>query len=176
MESGRQKLEQLSYAQEEELVSDTSLLLVAYLAVNGYGFKEIIEEYKFEEPELIRLLIKLDHIRLIELLPGNRIRRLISPQFQWRSGGPIQSFFIKFMKDDFFNSRFDGENELYMFLPGMLSNSSQEKMHEKLTEVARQFANFNERDQRLLPTLRRGYTLLLATRPWRPGIFRDHHK
>ena len=176
MESEKQQLEQLTLEQEKELVSDSSLLLVAYLVINGYGFDDILVEFSFSENELIHLLAVLDRIRLIELQPGNRIRRLVSPHFHWRAGGPIQSFFIQNMKEEFLNSRFDGENEMYLFLPGMLSNSSQLQMYEKLTELARQFGQFNEQDQRLSPKQRKGYTLLLATRAWRPGLFNQHHK
>lgn len=131
----------------------------------------MLQEFHFKDTELIQLLAKLDRLKLIELQPGNRIRRMISPQFQWCAGGPIQRYFTEYLERDFFKSRFDGEGELYLFLPGLLSKASQSALLERLQVVAKQFGEFNENDQRLSSEQRDGYTLILATRPWRPRVF-----
>lgn len=47
-------LESLTLEQEKQLVDDKGLLLVAVCVVNGYRFEQIIEQYTFDELELIQ--------------------------------------------------------------------------------------------------------------------------
>lgn len=82
-------LESLTLDQEKQLVEDKALLLVAICVVNGYQFDQIIEQYTFNEPELIQKLAQLDRLKIIDLLPGNKIRLRISPTFNWQISGPI---------------------------------------------------------------------------------------
>jgi len=84
---------ELTRSQEEELVSDTKLLLVALLLMNKLEFAEILSIYDISEPEGIRLLARLDRMKIIELLPGNRVRLMISSNFRWLPNGPIQKYF-----------------------------------------------------------------------------------
>ncbi len=86
-------LEQLSFEQEERLISDPVLLLVTYCVVNQWSFADIIKRYKISESTCIQKLAELDRMHLAELLPGNRIRPLISLNFRWQPNGPIEQFF-----------------------------------------------------------------------------------
>lgn len=79
----------LSLAQEKELVSDIKLLLMAHFLINGLLFSEVISDYDISESEGVQLLAKLDRMRIIELLPGNRVKMMISKNFQWIDNGPI---------------------------------------------------------------------------------------
>ena len=86
---------QFTKEQEQELVSDIRLLLVALLLMNKLAFEEIIAVYDISETEGIRLLARLDRMKMIELQPGNRVKLMISQNFEWLPGGPIQKFFEK---------------------------------------------------------------------------------
>ena len=88
------RLHTLTEAQEHELVSDTKLLLVAVCALNQWEVKDIVGVYRLTEAECIQKLAQLDRLRLITLLPGNRVRLNVARDFDWhketRFGGLYQ--------------------------------------------------------------------------------------
>jgi hypothetical protein len=65
---------------EKELVSDLRLLLVAYCLVNYWKVENIYARYDIGESEMFKILAKLDRMKLIELLPGNKVRLLIAKE------------------------------------------------------------------------------------------------
>ena len=176
MEIERGRISELTERQEQELVSDTKLLLVSFLVVNGLTFREILNYYALSESELIRCLVRLDRLKLIELLPKNRIKLLISANFAWRKNGPIQKFFTAHMREEFFKSRFDAQGEAFLFFSGMLSRSSNEVLLKKLEHLASEFDDLNRHDKRLPITQRYGCSMVLAMRPWRPAVFERFHQ
>ena len=95
MNERRQQLQQLTWAQEEELTADVTLMLVAVCVLNRWTMNEIVDYYRISEHECIRHLARLDRLKLIELLPKNRIRLLVAPNFSWIENGPIQQFLLK---------------------------------------------------------------------------------
>lgn len=164
---------QLTRVQEQELVSDIKLLLMAYLLVNHVEFDEIVETYDISETEGIRLLAKLDRMKIIELLPGNRVRLLIAPNFDWLPRGPIQQFFEQRIQSEFFESSFDQPGEIRLFLSGMLSRDANAHTLRRIRHLA---AEINEliAESRSLPSEQCfGTSLLIAMRPWEVGVFAD---
>ena len=172
VEREQQSLEQLTELQEEELVADTKLLLITFLVVNGVTFNEIITYYKFNEPEAIGYLTQLDRLGLIELLPNNRVKLRISPNFAWRSNGPIQQFFTEALRNDFLNASFDEEGETLHFLSGMLKPSSREALATKLKQVANEFMTHNHADAKLAYEDRFVTSMILGIRAWKPQAFK----
>src|SRR5690606_13030673 len=83
VDSNERSLTQLTPEQEEALASDTRLCLVAVCVRDGWSFQDIITQYAISEHECIRLLARLDRLKLIELLPGNRFKVLISRNVRW---------------------------------------------------------------------------------------------
>src|SRR5712675_901748 len=59
---------------ERTIVSDKKLMLVALCALNQMPMEKIVASYQISEPECIRLLVRLDRLKIIRLLPGNRYR------------------------------------------------------------------------------------------------------
>ncbi|MEE9412955.1 MAG: hypothetical protein V3V22_07880, partial [Methylococcales bacterium] len=74
---------------EEELVDNPRFLLVAFLVIHRCTFDDIVSNYLLTEIEIVNHLIRLDQLKIIELLPNNRIKLLISSHFSWRKNGPI---------------------------------------------------------------------------------------
>jgi transcriptional regulator with XRE-family HTH domain len=176
MESQEQRLSELSEEQELELVKDTRLLLVAYLVVNGHKYGEIMELYDLSETETIRYLAKLDRLKIIDLLPNNRIRLRISPKFAWRRNGPIQRFFTEHLQEDFLKSRFDHKSELFQFPSGMLSLASRDLFRRRIVQLVQEFHALVEQDRDLPLKERFVYSLLLAFRPWKPDAFEEFRR
>lgn len=167
-------LRSLAAGQERELVSDPKLMMVAVLAVEGWSFGQILANYSFTKPELVRALARLDRLRLIELLPGNRIKRLAAANFRWIENGPIERFFSHKVKGAFLHSRFDGPAESLRFVYGMLSQRSLAVVQRRLEQVAHEFDELHREDQRMALEERRGCSLLLAMRPW--DFFADYRR
>ena len=164
-------LTQLSDEQEQEIVSDPKLLLVAWCAINNWTFEQIVATYALTDAECIGCLAKLDRIRIIALLPGNRIRPLLSRTFAWRAGGPIERYFRSRVEAEYLGSNFDRSGELFVFVSGMLSDASIAELVGELRRVARDFAQRHRADLGLPLPQRFGTSLLVALRPWELRAF-----
>ena len=111
MEKNLDLTEQLTLEQETELVGDVKLMLMAHFLMNKLTFDEIISIYDISETEGIRLLARLDRMKIIELQPGNRVRLMIAKNFSLIPGGPIQRFYERTVPSEFFASHFNGRGE-----------------------------------------------------------------
>lgn len=160
------QLRQLEEQQEKEIVEDLPLLIVALSVTNGYNFAELMDQFTFSEHQLIQMLAKLDRIKLIELLPGNRIKLLIAPNFRWRPNGPIQRFFLERVQQEFFQSRFEDDEEMLLVLNGIFSKSSNSEMQKKIRVLAREFNELMQQDAALPPREKHGNTVVVAIRRW----------
>lgn len=163
----------LTVEQEREIVSDPKMLMVALCAVGNWTFDEIVDNYAITPQECVGYLARLDRHRIVELLPGNRIRPLISRTFTWLPDGPIQRYFRDRVEKEFLSSAFNRPDELFLFVSGMLSRDSMTELCARLRRVAREFADLHRDDLSLPLASRHGTSLLLATRAWEPKLFRD---
>ena len=162
----------LTVAQERELVSDPRLLPVALCAVGNWTFEQIVDTYAIPQAECVRHLARLDRHRIIELGPGNRIRPLISRTFTWLPDGPIQRYFRASVEAEYLGCKFHRDDELFLFVSGMLSRHSTTQLIARLRDVAREFAALHRDDVARPLSERHGTSLLLATRGWEPHAFR----
>ena len=171
LDQSKQQIEQLTFDQEQLLVSDIKLLVVAICALNHWCFDEIILRYNIEKTELIQCLAGLDKLRLIELLPNNKIQLLISSHFNWIKNGPIQRFFESQVQTDFLDSSFSGKGELRVFATGMLSRESNNILTKRMERLAQEFRQFHNEDSGLPLEERFGSSMVLAIRPWELAAF-----
>jgi len=167
----QKSIDQLTLPQEELLVSDLKLLVVAICTINHWTFNEIIARYSIEKTEAIQYLAKLDKLKLIELLPNNRIKLLISPHFSWIKNGPIQRYFESQVQTDFMNSSFNNKGELRVFTTGMLSRNSNAILNKRMERLAQEFRQFHDDDKSLPLDERFGSSMVLAIRPWELAAF-----
>lgn len=121
----------------------------------------------------IQKLAALDRLQVIELLPGNRIKLLVAPNFSWRDNGPIQTFFLEKIGREFFNTRFNKETEKLIVINGMLSDSSNVVFQRKMEHLSREFNELNSDDAGLEIDQRHGNTVVIAIRPWKYGLFEN---
>jgi DNA-binding Xre family transcriptional regulator len=161
-------LTRLTEEQEEELVADPKLMLVALCTLSQMPFERIVASYALNDAECVKLLVRLDRLKFIELLPNNRIRLLASRAFSWIPDGPIQRLFKQTLCQDFLRSGFGGANELLVLLNGTLSRASAASVLDRLKRIAAEFAEMRIDDARLPHAERVPLTLLVAARPWEP--------
>lgn len=161
----------LTEAQERALVNDEKLLLVAFLLFSHWSFEEILKNYDISKTEGIRLLARLDRLKIIDLLPNNRVKMHLARNFIWRKDGPIQRFFEAHVQDRFFESSFSGPGELRLVMNGMLSSGSNQVLQQRIKRLAAEFESMMEEDRKLDTRQRRGTSMLLAIRPWELDVF-----
>ena len=171
MQEEEQYLSKLSEEQEREIASDLTLLLVTVCALNRWTLNDITAHYKITETECIRYLAKLDKLKIIELLPKNRIKLLIASNFAWLENGPIQQFFQTKVEQDFFNTRFNKTNERLLVVNGMLAGNSNAVFQKKMEKLIMEFNDLNDSDAGLPLDERNGTTFVMAIRQWKYGLF-----
>jgi hypothetical protein len=162
---------ELSEDQERELVNDPKLLLVGTLAISHWTAAKILETYRLSKTELVTLLVRLDRLRIIDLLPENRIKVRLQRNFNWRKGGPIQRFYEERVQQEFLESSFLRKGELRVSVHGSLSDKSNRVLQERVCKVAEEFDRLVEDDKQLAHEMREGTSLVMAMRPWEPSLF-----
>jgi transcriptional regulator with XRE-family HTH domain len=167
-----QLIAQLTYAQEQEIIGDTKLLVVAVAALNLIPLEEIVAVYKISEAEAVKYLLRLDKIGFLTLLPNNRVKLLVARTFSWIPNGPIQTYFRGEAYGDFLDARFAGDQELMKLVSVMLSPRSTKALLERLKQVADEFSRQHQDDARLPYDQRHSLTFMLAARPWMPKAFK----
>ena len=163
----------LTFDQEREIVSDRKLFLVAVCALNYVTFDQIVETYDISAAECVQLLTRLDKLKFIELMPGNRIKLLVSRTFSWLPDGPIQRFFNDQAHNEFFRSRFNRPDEFMLVVNGMLSTTSSAEIVSRLKRITREFSDLHNDDSRLPLGERYPMTLLVAVRHWQLQAFAE---
>lgn len=169
-EESRQHISRLTLEQEEELVGDLKLLLVAVSVRNRLGYEDILGNYRLTEAECIRCLAKLDKLKIIDLLPGNRIKLRVDDDFRWLPNGPIERFFETHLQNEFLKSGFNDDMANRMFLFGLLGESSVQLLSNKMQLLAREFTDLHRQDSRLPLEKRHTIGFMLAMRPWEVSV------
>ena len=167
------RLHTLTAAQEKELVSDTKLLLVAVAVLNQWEIGDILRKYALSEAECIQRLARLDRLRLIDLLPGNRIRINVARDFDWLPNGPIRTYFRDQGLGDFMKSEFAAEDEVMAFSHAMLTEAAIAKMQAEIRKLRQRFAELHAESLAAPLSKRHGTGLLLAMREWELSAFTE---
>ena len=171
MNEKQQALQQLTIEQEQEVTEDTTLLVVAICVLNKWTMKDIVAFYDISESECLQKLAHLDRLKIIDLLPHNKIRLRVAPNFHWHENGPIQTFFQEKLGEEFLKGRFNRDEECLVVVNGMLSPQSNVEFQRKLRRLAWEFDLMNADDASLPLEDRDGLTVVMAIRGWRYGVF-----
>jgi len=165
------QLTQLTIEQEQELVSDSKLFLVAVCVRDSWSFAEIINYYQVTEHECIQLMAKLDKLKILQLLPDNEYKLLIAQDFKWIPNGPLERYIAKEVIAQFITDRFQGDNSFRFYLRGTYSQSSIDIIQRKLNQLTKEAALLNQEDAILPLENRQHMGLLVAMRPWELSLF-----
>ncbi|MES2822210.1 MAG: helix-turn-helix transcriptional regulator [Pseudomonadota bacterium] len=172
MNEQQPRLQHLTVAQEEEITKDLVLLLITVSVLNRWTLPDIIAFYKLSEGDCIQKLARLDKLKIIELLPKNKIKLLVAANFSWLDNGPIQRFFQEKIAQEYFKTEFKNDDECLVVLNGMLSQQSNGEFQRKIKKLAREFDDLNNDDAALPLHQRNGVTVVMAVRNWRYGLFK----
>ncbi len=175
MQDQSKRVSQLTLLQEQQIVADERLLLITVCVLNHWTLAEILHYYNLKKSDCIYYLTQLDKLNVIELLPNNRIKRNIAPNFDWIRNGPIHNFFQRNIKSEFMNTKFLENNEQLVFRSGMLSAESATIMRRHINKLTQSFIELSHDDASKSVNELDGTGLLIAIRPWAPSIF-DKYK
>jgi transcriptional regulator with XRE-family HTH domain len=164
----------LTLAQEREIVSDPRLFLITWLVLNNWRFKEIVSAYKFSERETLRYLIRLDRLKIIELLPGNRTRLRVTRNLSWQAGGPMQRYLHQRLLKEFFASDFAEPRAELCFYGGIMSEAVLAQVKRIIKNALKECVELSEHDAQLPLSARTGAAYVLALRPWQYSGFDAH--
>jgi hypothetical protein len=173
MANEQRRISQLTKEQEQKIVSDLILMLVTICVINGFTYEDIINRYTITDTDCIQKLAALDRLKLIELLPNNRIKLLIAPNFRWLPNGPIQQFFREKVEKEFFSSTFSKETENLIVFNGLLSKASNAEFQKKMQRLANEFSELVQADFGLPYDQRDGVSIILAIREWQYSFYDD---
>jgi DNA-binding Xre family transcriptional regulator len=138
-------LAELTQEQEQAVVADKKLLLVAICVLSQWTLEQITTAYRLSEAECVKYLAKT---------------------FRWRPHGPVMNYFREHALLDYFSGGFDGPGEGVLLVHGSVSRALAPSFLERMQKVAQDFAQQHQADQKLADADREGYTLLLAMRSW----------
>lgn len=164
-------IHQLTREQEEELMADPPLLIVAACALHGMAVHDITRLYRLDEARCLKLLLRLEKIGILELHERNRIRLRISRTFSWIPEGPMMRFF-KAQAADFFDHRFNAPGEIMRLITVRVSQEAQVALLRRIEQLAREYAEQHVADSALPLEERKLVNVLLAVRHWEPQLFR----
>lgn len=164
-------ISRLTPEQEEELMSDPALMLVAVSALNQMRIDEITETYKLDQAQCIALLLRLERIGILELHEGNRIRLRISRTFSWIPDGPIMRY-VRSQTADFFDYGFEAPGELMRMISVRISAEAQVALLRQVEHIAREYSEQHNADAALPLEKRQPVSILLAVRSWEPALFK----
>lgn len=166
----------LTADQERQIVDDELLLLVAVLVIDGFTFEQILLQFEIQSNDLIQYLAHLDRLKIIELQPQNRIKLMISTNFNWLVNGPIQRYFQQHIKQEFFKSDFKKSTEKLLVINGLLSDGSNSELQHEMHQLINQFVQLKASDQKIDMGNKHGTTLVVAMRQWNAALFENKKK
>ena len=167
----RRLLNQLSRAQEEALVADPRLLLVAVCALNQMGVEEMLAAYRLERAQCTALLLRLEGLGVLELFPNDRIRLNVARTFAWIPNGPIMRY-VTARAPDYFDHPFAAPGESMRIVSVRVSAAAAVGLVARLEQIAREYSEQHAADAVLPLADRPALSVCLAVRHWEPPEFR----
>ncbi len=165
-EAQEPRIRELSAEYEAEIVADERLLLMAYCLINYWTLPEILERYDIPRADAFKYLRRLDQMKIVEVLPGDRVRLLIANNFAWRRNGAVERFFNQRVQTEFFRHNFRSDGALRIVRNGMLSKKAQLQLGEKLKSLSERFDEATWEERKIPAEEQYGTTMVLAIRQW----------
>jgi CRP-like cAMP-binding protein len=154
----------LTRRQEQELVDDPIMALFFEHIRYGFPTNDLKDQLGLSDSDRVLALVGLEKLGLIELLPGDRVRLLVSREIRWLKNGPrnralSESFGRLFGKIDFCDPALISESKVVH-----LSAQSVAHLQDKFDALLKDIIHLSELDRRSgLPNLE-WHALLLAAR------------
>ena len=146
---GDQRAKDLSQQQEEGLARSALTSFVFYLIRQGWTAAEIRDELEMDEAEITTHLIRLEKLRLIDLLPANRVKFLTAKFPNWLPGGPIRRQFDRTLKSEFATLDYHAPGIFWELETLKLSSSSQTRLQQLMDGFMHAARGLADEDRKL---------------------------
>lgn len=171
-DSGPERAETLTLAQEKALAADPRLFFCYHLIANGRSTREIEQDARATPAAVQQWIGRLRSLGLVTQPSGSRSRAVAAVALQWRPDGPVRRMYEREVRADFLHSLFGAEKEALHFRFAELSEASCRVMQRKLERLAADFRDLADLDSTLPSAAKRNIGCLLAMRPWVFSRFR----
>jgi DNA-binding Xre family transcriptional regulator len=162
----------LTLEQEQELVADIDLFRIFYLLFRKWSARQIATAYNMDDVTITRSLLTLEELGLLELLPENRVKLLVSSQLKWLPDGPIATLFRNDVTQDFLAECLETHpDHLLIFIPCELSEEGARRIKKTLLTFAADVQDVSELEAKVQKRQSKGHGVLLAMRPWVHPLF-----
>lgn len=177
----QESLPQLLWNQEELLVTDTRLLLVAVCVLNQWRVTEIVAAYQMTEAECIQKLLMLERIGILQLMPENRVKLKVARDFDWLPNGPIHHFFQTKIQMDFLGhagmpiagaTASQQQINPQFFMHGMFTPEALDEIQADMSRLRQKISNLHLENLHIPKARKLSAGFLVALRmDWEPQIF-----
>ncbi len=156
----------LTLEQEQGLFAVPNLGFVFVFLLNGWSPPELQVAAQIPEATLVSMLVRLEKLRLIDLLPGNKVRLLTARNIEWRRDGPAVRAFERNMKHLFATMDLSDPKALWQSEIGYFSRASIAQIDEKIRALQLDIRQLSEADRHVPAADKSWYVVLLAARPF----------
>jgi transcriptional regulator with XRE-family HTH domain len=165
-EHGADEAHSLSRNQEQALAENPDLLIGFHLILNGWDFSQIRDAFEWTEPELVKIFTTLDKLKLISLLPENKVQLLTANNIRWRMDGAIRKRYQKVVFGEILDDEFNMEDQFLDFEILELSSASKTILKRKMELLQKEVNDLAAMDYALKQTEKESTAILVAMRPW----------
>ncbi len=160
------RIDRLTEEQESALAANPVLLSYFYLLLVGWKPYRIGKRLKLNEVGQVRYLTQLDRLKLIELMPRNRVRLLTDSRITWSANGPVRRRYESQVKHEFVDHSFEMADETLRLESSELSDASISVLLRRIERLVQEFSELTEIDRHLPQEQKRSFAILVGARPW----------
>jgi transcriptional regulator with XRE-family HTH domain len=159
------RLSRLTMEQEQALAESTLLTFIFSLLLNGWSAEELRRECGIEQALLVRYLVKLDRLRLIDLLPGNIVRFLTKRDIEWHRDGPVRRMFTLYVRQYLLDMDFNDPDSLWVADSVLLSKNAEARLQTLFGDFQRNVRALAEVDRSSRGSDKSWFSVLAAACP-----------
>jgi hypothetical protein len=157
----------LGREQARQLFTDLQLGLVFILLTRGWSAEEIKRECRIPEALIVEHLVKLEKLKLVELLPGNKVRLLFSRNIRWGDNSEAGKAFERGLRNLFVTMDFTTPGAVWTTQVVNISSQGLQEVMSKFQALAQDIMKHSDAE-RESPSPKSWQVLLMAAQPFDP--------
>jgi len=157
----------LGREQARQLFTDLQLGLVFILLTRGWSAEEIKRECRIPEALIVEHLVKLEKLKLVELLPGNKVRLLFSRNIRWGDNSEAGKAFERGLRNLFVTMDFTTPGAVWTTQVVNISSQGLQEVMSKFQALAQDIMKHSDAE-RESPSPKSWQVVLMAAQPFDP--------
>lgn len=166
----------LSWEQETALAENEILFVVFYLTVMEFSYERIIKEYKITKDQLLKIALRLESLKILELHPKNKLKMRVYRKSRWNLNGPLHHKYMIPMAVDFVTDVYRTPDSFKFFFNCPMSKDSKETVIRKMRELGREIEHLSEMDLNVKNRADTTLNILMTAKPWMPEPLRRYQR